>query len=293
MERNGEGRSRTGGRFTGPGNLYYDTRSGAARFDSGRHLIHRRWGGPASRPSRTVGVSVVIPMSCPNCGRHGNVPNDRLNTRLHCKKCDAVFHLDLSGKVVLGEPGGTGKNKPKAVVEKGEFDPIGDLAESIMRIPKAVRYAIGVIAAVGLVGFALASSGVFKSRPETLETRANDLATAFIAKDVSTIKRMALPGTQSDVDSWMSKTRGMFGDYANDDSSGRVIVMATPRNTNKGAGTSNVELFLQAPPSADGKLESLYLTTVWKEDAGRWKFDPTNSIPLGAKRPEDAFPKKR
>ena len=46
----------------------------------------------------------MIPMECPGCGRRGNVPPDRLNTRMHCKKCDAIFFMDRSGKIILGDP---------------------------------------------------------------------------------------------------------------------------------------------------------------------------------------------
>ena len=69
----------------------------------------------------------MIPMSCPSCGRRGNVPLDRLNTRMHCKKCDAVFHLDATGKPVLGEPKAAkgGKNAAKGRSKDEPLDPIG------------------------------------------------------------------------------------------------------------------------------------------------------------------------
>jgi hypothetical protein len=47
----------------------------------------------------------MIPMACPSCGRRGSVPQDKINSRLHCKKCDAIFHMDVEGHVVMGEPG--------------------------------------------------------------------------------------------------------------------------------------------------------------------------------------------
>ncbi len=46
----------------------------------------------------------MIPMTCPSCGRRGNAPADRIKTRMHCKKCDAVFYMDENGKIILGDP---------------------------------------------------------------------------------------------------------------------------------------------------------------------------------------------
>lgn len=46
----------------------------------------------------------MIPIECPQCGRRGDVPPDRLNSRLQCKSCNAVFQLDTSGHLTQGEP---------------------------------------------------------------------------------------------------------------------------------------------------------------------------------------------
>src|SRR5271166_4187626 len=46
----------------------------------------------------------MIDMKCPSCGAGGRVPNEKVNTRLVCKKCLRVFHVTASGNTVLGEP---------------------------------------------------------------------------------------------------------------------------------------------------------------------------------------------
>ena len=51
----------------------------------------------------------MIPMACPSCGRRGSIPHDKVNSRLHCKKCNAIFHMDAAGHVVMGEPGRAAK----------------------------------------------------------------------------------------------------------------------------------------------------------------------------------------
>ena len=46
----------------------------------------------------------MIPMSCPQCGSQGEIPLDKLNTRLHCRKCGVFFYVETSGQVHLGDP---------------------------------------------------------------------------------------------------------------------------------------------------------------------------------------------
>jgi hypothetical protein len=46
----------------------------------------------------------MIEMACPSCGRAGQVPKEKLYTRLVCRKCHVVFHVDSTGRPVLGEP---------------------------------------------------------------------------------------------------------------------------------------------------------------------------------------------
>src|SRR4051812_33288916 len=57
----------------------------------------------------------MIEMACPSCGRAGQVPKEKLQSRLVCRKCHVVFHMDPGGRAVLGEPN-QGKDKAK----KGE-----------------------------------------------------------------------------------------------------------------------------------------------------------------------------
>ena len=34
----------------------------------------------------------------------GTVPRDKAHSRLVCKKCNAIFHMNATGRAVLGEP---------------------------------------------------------------------------------------------------------------------------------------------------------------------------------------------
>src|SRR5436305_2036190 len=92
----------------------------------------------------------MIPMSCPNCGRRGSVPPDRLNTRMHCKKCDAVFHMDSSGKIMLGEPGARGKQGKKKTTQAARDEPT-DFIGLFFTSPLVRKGAVVIL--VGVVGY--------------------------------------------------------------------------------------------------------------------------------------------
>jgi ribosomal protein S27AE len=107
--------------------------------------------GPFS-PTR---VWVMIHLNCPNCGRRGIVPDTKLYTRLHCSKCDVVFHVEHNGQVLLGEPGG--KRKPKAgdpdqPLTVGEEDEEETLAPSelIERMPTPILVTLVVFLLMAL-----------------------------------------------------------------------------------------------------------------------------------------------
>ena len=98
----------------------------------------------------------MIPIECPKCGRGGSVPPDRLNARLVCKACHTVFHLDNTGRMVLGDPESldmksSKKAKPAEVSSIADFD----LAQTWNDIPAAVKYGVpGVLlAAILYVNF--------------------------------------------------------------------------------------------------------------------------------------------
>jgi hypothetical protein len=94
----------------------------------------------------------MIHLNCPNCGRRGSVPEAKRYARLHCVKCDAVFHVATNGQVMLGEPG---KGKPAKLgdpnrsleeTEASQEDPI----ELITQLPWPLLVVFVVALAVGL-----------------------------------------------------------------------------------------------------------------------------------------------
>ncbi len=57
----------------------------------------------------------MIDVVCPHCGRAGSAPEDKVNSRLVCKKCHMVFHLSPSGRATPGEPPAAGGGRGSAV----------------------------------------------------------------------------------------------------------------------------------------------------------------------------------
>jgi hypothetical protein len=87
----------------------------------------------------------MIPIECPKCGREGNVPPDRLNAKLTCRGCQAVFHLDNTGRMVMGAPGDPEKDKSRPHVQYNKPGEAFDAAEAWAKIPIAAKVGVPVV----------------------------------------------------------------------------------------------------------------------------------------------------
>jgi hypothetical protein len=97
----------------------------------------------------------MIRLNCPSCGRGGRIPNNKVGTRLHCAKCDAVFHVQPNGAVVAGEP-------PSSRPKKGDaYHRIEDIApdappepsgavEMVERMPLPLLLGLGLFLLIAL-----------------------------------------------------------------------------------------------------------------------------------------------
>lgn len=247
----------------------------------------------------------MIPMACPNCGRRGSVPPDKLNSRLHCKKCDAVFHMDASGHVVLGEPGSSERKsdsvfgmkatatKPRAAKDE-PMDLFGNLKDAWTGIPLAGRIVIGVLAAC----IAIWSSGVTKKFgrmfqghpiPATLAERAEYVADAFVDDSPGRLGKIAAAGTEADATAWMAKVRPGFK-HSGPRQQGNLVTYFAPTILQEDGGKKEAKvLMILAPPRPDPTLatadkgyfapgyrdDGTYaLPTLWTlDDQGKWRFD--------------------
>jgi hypothetical protein len=100
----------------------------------------------------------MIPIECPKCGREGNVPPDRLNAKLTCRGCQAVFHLDNTGRMVMGAPGDPEKDKTRPHVQYTKPGQGFDLAESWAKFPIAAKIAVPLVL-LGVLGWQFMPSG--------------------------------------------------------------------------------------------------------------------------------------
>lgn len=238
----------------------------------------------------------MIPMACPNCGRRGTVPPDRLNTRMHCKKCDAVFHMDPSGKIMLGEPDADKQARRKAqkAAEGEPFDPIGALAAS-----KTFR-AVVVVALVGLAGYFLIGRllKLGPKTPRTLPGRTDYVAEAFIDRDLGRLRRVTTSATRGDLQAWLDKERPKLAFEGKQEPGNDVIVNVFVDNADEGAGSAvTTAMFIlpavgdpaepdATPDAAKAKKDNAppLLRLAWVREGESWLLDVKRTTELDAKK---------
>lgn len=236
----------------------------------------------------------MIPMSCPKCGRRGSVPPDRLNTRMHCKKCDAVFHMDKTGHIVLGEPVDEDDLKRKKAKKpkrpRGQRDMVElGLGEMLKKMPLPVKIGLGVAGLVVLFMFGLIPTPASEPVPETLEDRAAYVANAFADDSPRRASYVAADGTSSDIYTWFEKARPQFK-YEGPQTDLSNKVMSSIAYSKEQPGGDTLIVMKLIPPQAEspdpsraskptttlGYDENGYfdLPLYWKrEKSGGWMLD--------------------
>ena len=140
----------------------------------------------------------MIPIECPKCGRGGSVPPDRLNARLVCKACHTVFHLDNTGRMVLGEPHSfdmkSNKTRADEVSSLADFD----LAQTWNDIPKPVKFGVPAVL-LALFGFMYIDFG--SGSPKYLD-QAQSLIKAVIDNNKSRAVSMATGDSSGAAEQW-------------------------------------------------------------------------------------------
>jgi hypothetical protein len=186
---------------------------------------------------------------------------------MHCKKCDAVFHMDRSGKIVLGDPndagrkksgggggGGTATKPAKAKARpKKSSEPAGEgLGGMISALPGPVK--AGILGACLLVilgvtlGPSLRKMLVGTKVPKGLDARTNFVGEAFAYSDLGGILKVAQPGTEDSLRQWYDKVRPMFK-FSGPKQQGNIVIPQPLAETNSG-GEARIAIRLTAPNSA-------------------------------------------
>ncbi len=156
----------------------------------------------------------MIPINCPSCGAYGEIPLDRLNSRMSCKKCRSIFYMDSTGAIVMGDPreaSGKGKKKgagkQRSSRDEGiDFSNLNPLAV-LKKVPTPVLQGVlGVAVAVGIIYGAvnyISSLGP----PSDLEARAEYAGGLFADRNLDGLQKLALEGTEGDLQTWYEQYR--------------------------------------------------------------------------------------
>jgi len=147
----------------------------------------------------------MIDLACPSCGRAGSIPREKINTRLNCKKCHVVFHVNTAGRALLGEPhvepqksdhhhheGLHLPNLPS--LPSFELDSLKDGLPQVS--PRSLGVGVAVIAVLGGLFMFLTKP------PESLADSAQRTAERFANDDLAYLKQIATSETIDDVVRW-------------------------------------------------------------------------------------------
>jgi hypothetical protein len=229
----------------------------------------------------------MIPMSCPSCGRRGNVPLDRLNTRMHCKKCDAVFHLDNTGKPVMGEPKSAKTGKAgRSGNESGydQLDPIGIVASKIAKVPKPVWMFFGAIIGIGVLYETwLYVKPVPQSAQQGFAEKNKYFAKAFLDKDMSGLFKYSTTDSHEELKQLVDTFRPKVGDKAGTGSNEYGIVV--PIAESKLPDHITIEVTIQPPAEADGTVPPIfYLDINWQKTENNYYVNGKATLEVNKER---------
>lgn len=149
----------------------------------------------------------MIEMKCPACKMVGRVSKDKINTRLVCRKCLAVFHVKETGRAVLGEPPQVAAKPAKAPREGLQLDLSLDLPPWLRRVfgvifaPRVLAVVAGLAVLVG--GYRLVSM----LRGESLQERTEKMARAAVIGELGTLLELTAEGTADDMVKWYNAVR--------------------------------------------------------------------------------------
>jgi hypothetical protein len=241
----------------------------------------------------------MIEMSCPRCGAGGRVPSDRVNSRLVCKKCLSVFHLNSSLKAVMGEPAppkeAAKERAPRERTELGLGLELGGLGERLGKLklpdPKTVGVVAGVLLAIGFFWWLFSKQSV--------EKRTQAMASAIKTLDMDTTVSLSMPGTELDAMKWLGDTHKQYTDLklaigniepgiqisvqpTSDGSSAQALLIFS-REGATSTGPLSVEEAASLEPKSSEKKKSMELVLFWTKDTWQaWRLDGKQTMEKAA-----------
>ena len=197
----------------------------------------------------------MIEMACPSCGRAGQVPKEKLYTRLVCRKCHIVFHVDSQGRPVLGEPitakdKNKKENEPKSILKAlhiPTLDQLTNMGDDLSDYTFPTKPVLGVLG--GLVGLWVLW-GFLSGPGESVADTSRTVAEALASDDLNRLKTLATDETRDDMirfyDAAHPKLEKAREKWSSKDANLQVVVVE--EDLSKGKGETEV-FFL---PAASG-----------------------------------------
>lgn len=222
----------------------------------------------------------MIPMECPTCGRQGEVPLDRLNCKLTCKKCGTVFHMDDTGHIVLGEPG---SHKAKRVEPK-DMPVEMDLGKVLRELPKGVRYGVPALLAVLLLGMLVSRIAGSFGLAGDLPTRAAYVGELFADLQLDGIRNLTTPETVPQIEQWYNRVRPQLNFEGPRKSKDDVTSLAQVFREEETTAVTFTALHVTnpKPPASAARgaapQNDLTIELAWVWKGGRWLIDGKGTL---------------
>jgi hypothetical protein len=133
------------------------------------------------------------------------VSEEKINTRLVCRKCMKAFHITPSGRAVMGEPPWEGEAAARGLAEIAPPDRAPEVDQWFERISTALYSPQAVTVVVGL--FMLTVASTLYSRGESLEETARRAALAAYHGDTGTLQSLSIDDIGDDAVRWLDGAR--------------------------------------------------------------------------------------
>jgi hypothetical protein len=213
----------------------------------------------------------MIPMKCPKCEARGEIPIDKLGMRLHCRKCGSHFYMDATGGIYLGDPADASQ-KPKKKVDTHPTEPIDLNPLSWLKsLPVGARIGLGVVVAIGLIGFGVSMVTRSMTDPGSLTSRSAKLAELFIDMRLDDIKPFATTESTGSIRSWYDVTRSAFAFPKQRTKPTDATAFTLVRTENEADGETFTTVITAEDPNKPGHTFSYPL--MWKRVDGVWLVD--------------------
>lgn len=180
----------------------------------------------------------MLNMNCPSCGAAGRVPEDKINARLHCKKCLSVFHLTPLGNPVLGPPPASAEELEPIRRKKADHqEEVEQLIEAVKDVPQKLVKPLAVVA-----GLLLLYGAYQYVLPTGINTRATQAAMALTNPDPRVLQDLSLPGTGAATLAWYAGVRAKHKEFLVDQSKPQIQITDVNNDPARGLAEATVVL---------------------------------------------------